>query len=144
MFGQWGVWSLYFFGLLYLPYQCTMTETDEKCPSCDWSQWACCSNDDDCYKLISFSRYTALHHAAQQGHINIVNILLDNKADANASTNVSYPKFVNSVTFEVKVILTSLYYGVLTLALQQDHKLTKIMSSATFTVNKNYVGHRIH
>lgn len=38
--------------------------------------------------MLLLSRYTALHHAAQQGHINIVNILLEHKADANATTTV--------------------------------------------------------
>lgn len=32
--------------------------------------------------------YTPLHQAAQQGHTNIVNILLENKADPNAVTTV--------------------------------------------------------
>lgn len=39
--------------------------------------------------IMYIIRYTALHHAAQQGHINIVNILLEHKADANATTVVS-------------------------------------------------------
>lgn len=38
--------------------------------------------------IFIYFRYTALHHAAQQGHINIVNLLLEHKADANATTNV--------------------------------------------------------
>lgn len=41
------------------------------------------------HKIVFVNRYTALHHAAQQGHINIVNILLEHKADANATTTVS-------------------------------------------------------
>jgi ankyrin len=33
--------------------------------------------------------YTPLHQAAQQGHTNIVNTLLENSAQPNAVTNVS-------------------------------------------------------
>lgn len=33
--------------------------------------------------------YTPLHQAAQQGHVQVVNLLLKNKASPNAVTNVS-------------------------------------------------------
>jgi len=33
--------------------------------------------------------YTPLHQAAQQGHMLIINLLLENKASPNAVTNVS-------------------------------------------------------
>lgn len=32
--------------------------------------------------------YTPLHQAAQQGHVVIINLLLENKAKPNATTNV--------------------------------------------------------
>lgn len=36
------------------------------------------------------NRYTPLHQAAQQGHTQIVNLLLENKAEPNAETKVSF------------------------------------------------------
>lgn len=51
------------------------------------------------YSHIFPNRYTPLHQAAQQGHTQIVNLLLENKAEPNAETKVSY-YFVKMYMFE--------------------------------------------
>lgn len=38
---------------------------------------------------VTSAGYTPLHQAAQQGHVLVINLLLKNKADPNAVTNVS-------------------------------------------------------
>lgn len=45
-------------------------------------------DDDVIYIVLFLCSYTPLHHAAQQGHINLVNILLEHKADPDAKTTV--------------------------------------------------------
>lgn len=42
---------------------------------------------------VTNAGYTPLHQAAQQGHVLVINLLLKNKANPNALTNVSFSLF---------------------------------------------------
>lgn len=44
--------------------------------------------------MYIFFRYTPLHQAAQQGHTLVIHMLLKNKADPNAVTNVCNVFFI--------------------------------------------------
>lgn len=44
---------------------------------------------------VTSLNYTPLHQAAQQGHANIVNVLLENNADPNAVTTVNCVVYIN-------------------------------------------------
>ena len=40
------------------------------------------------------TRYTALHEAAQEGHLRVVEMLVEANADVNIKTNVRYIQFI--------------------------------------------------
>ena len=45
--------------------------------------------------------YTPLHQAAQQGHVQIVNLLIENGASPNTVSNVRFIKFLSCPMFRV-------------------------------------------
>ena len=58
--------------------------------------------------------YTPLHQAAQQGHSQIVNLLLENNASPNTVSNVSQPNFRDVAKIAKRLMLPTMVSKIVT------------------------------